>query len=470
MLNPDSTQARYDVSLDPVNRNENHNGQTAPFSPSSGAAVQRSQHGRALESVPCERPFTQIPEPSLPAQPGKANARASTCRLGEAVKNHNVESDTQQRVKAATNMELTEMEAACSLATHTSSLGQGNTNALHAAVRSEQDLRHVTALLTGLEIQSGQTRHNWNRLETPKTILPSVEEITAADTVKARQLDADLVSLRKHIDQKKAPEQSDTHYLETLLRHAGAQCELLSAQWLTPLLKYVLSPLQDVYYDAERFAATGQSQSPAFGSLSPVSPALDTLELIDAIANAVASHSCASANLSANASAILENHRFSVEKCNAVASHRFLSDISRLFKTRFFAWWPQGIDVNRSVAAFSQTMHGAIEQHLGEGLRTMLGGALQTSVATLAALCSNASLHSPFHPLESGELFQLTHALKAIAQFCPWVKAAPHDYTYHLLMNRLEKYFEDPRNNPFTSALPVSRQLDAERLAAHPAA
>jgi hypothetical protein len=95
-------------------------------------------------------------------------------------------------------------------------------------------------------------------------------------------------------------------------------------------------------------------------------------------------------------------------------------------------------------------MHQVIEQHLGENPRNGLRETFQSALAKLNSLQASLRSHTLFHPLENSDVFQLQSALKTIVQFCPWVKAAPYDYAYHLLKSRLEKHFDDPRNNPFT--------------------
>jgi hypothetical protein len=254
------------------------------------------------------------------------------------VKRPAIENDAQQRVKEATNEELAEMDAACFLATHNSSLGQGKSTSLWNAVRTEQQLRQVSTLLTGLKIQQGQTRHNWNTLQTPKVILPSIEELVAIDTLKTRQFETKLLNLRTHIDTHKLPGQSDIDYLGDLLHYAGAQFEPLSAQWLKELLKYVLPPRKDVPPAAiedsslsAEFLESTESNLPHTASFMPLSSALqesNLVELAQSILAAVAAHMCAGANLSAHANTLLEKHRFDPEKGTLVTSSQFLIEMS----------------------------------------------------------------------------------------------------------------------------------------------
>lgn len=425
MLDPNAAHTRCDLGVGSAGQPPNLLAEHPPFSHSSDATVRRSHHGRlALADTAADPSFHQIFELPLIGRPSDATtapvrnkASVSTFPCGAIVKRSAIENDAQQRVKEATNKELAEMDAACSLATHNSSLGQGKSTSLWNAVRTEQRLRQVTTLLTGLEIQQGQTRHNWNTLQTPKAILPSIEELVAIDTLKTRQFETKLFNLRTHIDTHKLPGQSDIDYLGDLLHYAGAQFEPLSAQWLKELLKYVLSPRQDVppaaLEDASlsvEFLESAEPNLPHTASFAPLSSALQEsglVELAQSILAAAATHMCAGANLGAHANALLEKHRFDPEKGTLVTSSQFLIEMSQLFKTRIFAWWPQGIDLNSNTAALSQTMHQAIEQHLGENPRNAFRETFQTALAKLNSFHADLRSHTLFHPLENSDVFQL---------------------------------------------------------------
>ena len=115
---------------------------------------------------------------------------------------------------------------------------------------------------------------------------------------------------------------------------------------LKELLKYVLSPRQDVPPAAledtslsVEFLESAEPNLPHTASFAPLSSALQEsglVELAQSILAAVATHMCAGANLGAHANALLEKHRFDPEKGTLVTSSQFLIEMSQLFKTRFF--------------------------------------------------------------------------------------------------------------------------------------